>query len=131
MKDQFFSDSGNENLDYYQMPKVLMCSDRYIKLTPNAFKLYIVLHERMQLSMQNGWKNEEGSYYVSMAPQEAEDLFNYSTLTFEDTKIELEMFDLLYQEKHSSEKLPRLYIKKCKYTDEELLEYENMLVNIQ
>lgn len=120
MSNSFFTDNDMDNLIHFQVPKVLILGDRYKKLKPNALKLYIVLLDRMKLSMKNGWKNNKGQYYVRMAQELASDLFGWSKTTFVAMKKELEKFDLLVQEREGQGKSNRLYIKKCEYTDDDV-----------
>ncbi|MDG0860349.1 replication initiator protein A [Staphylococcus equorum] len=121
MANSFFTENDMDNLIFFQVPKVLILGDRYKSLKPNALKLYIVLLDRMKLSLKNGWKNDEGQYYVRMAQELAIELFQWSKTTFVSMKRELEKHDLLVQEREGQGKSNRLYIKKCEYTEDDVI----------
>lgn len=117
---QFFTDTDRDTLVFFQVPKVLVLGERYKKLKPNALKLYMVLFDRVKLSMTHGWKNSDGQYYVRMSQNGAAELFGWSPTTFRAMKKELEAFELLEQTQDGDGKSNRLYIKKCEYTDSDV-----------
>lgn len=117
---KFFTDADFDSLVFYQVPKVLILGERYKKMKPNALKLYIVLLDRMKLSTQNGWKNEDGHYYVRMSQEGASEIFGWSPTTFRSMKKELEEFGLLTQDREGQGKSNRLYILKCDYDENDI-----------
>lgn len=114
---KFFTDNDRDSLIHFQVPKVLILGERYKSMKPNALKLYIVLLDRMKLSLQNGWKDSNGNYYVRMSQDRAAELFGWSPTTFRAMKKELEKFDLLSQDREGQGKSNRLYIKQCDYDE--------------
>lgn len=114
---KFFTDNDRDSLIHFQVPKVLILGERYKSMKPNALKLYIVLLDRMKLSLQNGWKDSDGNYYVRMSQDRAAELFGWSPTTFRAMKKELEKFDLLSQDREGQGKSNRLYIKQCDYDE--------------
>ncbi|MEH6949130.1 replication initiator protein A [Bacillus sp. JJ634] len=117
---KFFTDDDMDSLVFFQVPKVLVLGETYKKMKPNALKLYMVLLDRMKLSIQNGWKNEEGRYYVRMSQEGAAELFGWSPTTFRSMKKELEDFGLLIQDREGQGKSNRLYILKCEYDESDI-----------
>lgn len=117
---KFFTDNDLDSLVFFQVPKVLVLGDRYKKMKPNALKLYMVLFDRMKLSMQNGWKDEQGRYYVRMSQEGASELFGWSPTTFRSMKKELENFGLLIQTREGQGKTNMLYILKCEYDEQDV-----------
>ncbi|MCU6330458.1 replication initiator protein A, partial [Enterobacter quasiroggenkampii] len=93
----YFTDQDLDSLVFFQVPKVLVLGERYKKMKPNALKLYMVLFDRMKLSMSNGWKDKDGRYYVRMSQDGAAKIFEWSPTTFRNMKKELEKFGLLDQ----------------------------------
>lgn len=91
-----------------------------MKMKPNALKLYMVLFDRMKLSMQNEWKDDQDRYYVRMSQDGASELFGWSPTTFRSMKKELEKFDLLMQVQEGQGKTNRLYIAKCRYEESDI-----------
>ncbi|MED4262043.1 replication initiator protein A [Priestia aryabhattai] len=117
---RYFTESDMDNLIHFQVPKVLVLGEQYRKMKPNALKLYMVLLDRMKLSMQNKWKDEEGRYYVRMSQDGAAELFDWSPTTFRNMKKELEKFGLLHQIQQGQGKSNRLYILKCEYDEKDI-----------
>ena len=117
---KFFTENDMDSLVFFQVPKVLVLGDRYKKMKPNALKLYMVLFDRMKLSLQNGWKDEQGRYYVRMSQEGAAELFGWSPTTFRSMKKELENFGLLIQNREGQGKTNMLYILKCEYDEQDV-----------
>lgn len=130
MSNPFFTSDDMDGLIFFQVPKVLILSENYRTMKPNALKLYIVLLDRMKLSLKNGWKDKEGRYYVRMSQDRASELFQWSPTTFRSMKKELEKYNLLYQEREGQGKSNKLYIKKCSYTEEDVYKI-NKVVDLE
>lgn len=126
MSNNFFTDKDTDNLIFFQVPKVLILGDKYKSMKPNALKLYIVLLDRMKLSMKNEWKNDKGFYYVRMAQELAAELFGWSPTTFRSCKKELEKYDLLIQEREGQGKSNKLFIKKCDYEEDDIFKIKSV-----
>ncbi|WP_173918990.1 replication initiator protein A [Halobacillus sp. Marseille-Q1614] len=116
----YFTDQDLDSLVFFQVPKVLVLGERYKKMKPNALKLYMVLFDRMKLSMSNGWKDKDGRYYVRMSQDGAAKIFEWSPTTFRNMKKELEKFGLLDQVQEGQGNTNRLYIGKCEYDKEDI-----------
>jgi hypothetical protein len=126
----FFTSNDMDSLVFFQVPKVLILSERYKSMKPNALKLYIVLLDRMKLSLMNGWKDIDGKYYVRMSQDRAAELFQWSPTTFRSMKRELELYDLLEQDREGQGKSNRLYIKKCEYDEKDVYKI-NKVVDLE
>lgn len=124
---KFFTDNDRDRLIHFQVPKVLILGEKYKSMKPNALKLYIVLLDRMKLSLQNGWKDSKGNYYVRMSQDRAEELFGWSPTTFRAMKKELEKFDLLSQNREGQGKSNRLYIKQCDYDENDIYKVNKVM----
>ena len=53
-----------DQYSFYKVPKMLFTSPVFEKLSTEAKLLYGLLLDRMQLSIQNGWIDEEGRVYI-------------------------------------------------------------------
>jgi len=116
----FFTDKDMDSLIYFQIPKVLVLGEKYKSMKPNALKLYMVLFDRMKLSMTHDWKDSEGRYYVRMSQEGAAEIFGWSPTTFRSMKKELEKYGLLHQKQLGQGKTNLLYILKCEYDEKDI-----------
>ena len=53
-----------DQYSFYKVPKVLFTSPVFEKLSTEAKLLYGLLLDRMQLSIRNGWVDEQGRVYI-------------------------------------------------------------------
>lgn len=53
-----------ENYTFYRVPKVLFSEPEFKSLSTDARLLYGLLLDRMQLSLRNGWMDEDGRVYI-------------------------------------------------------------------
>lgn len=116
----YFTKEDRDTLVHYQVPKVLIIGKRYVNMKPNALKLYIVLFDKMKLSIKNAWCDKNDRYYVRMSQEKAAELFECSPTTFRAMKKELEKYGLLEQVREGQGKSNRLYIKKCEYDEQDV-----------
>lgn len=117
---KYFTDNDLDGLVFYQVPKVLVLGEKYRKMKANALKLYMVLFDRMKLSMDNQWKDESGRYYARMSQEGAAELFGWSPTTFRSMKKELEEYGLLEQSREGQGKANKLYVLKCDYDEDDI-----------
>ena len=63
---------GLEGLQYafYRIPKLLIVDDRFQGLSTDAKLLYGLLLDRMQLSVENGWIDDENRVYIYFPVEE-------------------------------------------------------------
>lgn len=64
---------GQEAIQYtfYRIPKLLFSSSRFQDLDAESKVLYGLLLDRMQLSLENGWVDEENRVYVYFTVEDA------------------------------------------------------------
>ena len=125
MSISYYTDANMDNLIFYQVPKVLLIGDRYKKMNPNAVKLYIVLMDRIKLSMKNRWKDEKGRYYVRMSGEKGAELLGFSESTFKRAKKELSKYNLLEEKRDGLTKSNRLFIGRLNYSDDDITKVNN------
>lgn len=63
MFDYFYGQAG-ELFSFYRIPKALFQDSRFRHLSINARILYGILLDRMGLSAQNGWQDEQGRVFI-------------------------------------------------------------------
>ena len=57
---------GQETIQYafYRIPKLLVTDERFQGISTDAKLLYGLLLDRMSLSLENGWVDEENRAYI-------------------------------------------------------------------
>ncbi|OIK12911.1 hypothetical protein BIV60_15415 [Bacillus sp. MUM 116] len=116
---KYFTDNDLNSLVFFQVPKVLIYGEKYKNMKPNTMKLYIVLSDRIKLSMMKGWK-EDGKYYVRLSEKTAEKLLGLSRSTFMRCKKELEELGLLEQKQEGLNKTNKLFIGQLDFTEDDV-----------
>ncbi|PEN61592.1 hypothetical protein COE75_16495 [Bacillus wiedmannii] len=122
---RYFTQNDMDSLVFYQVPKVLLIGDKYKKLNPNAMKLYIILIDRIKLSMKNNWRDELGRYYVRLSIEKGSELLGFSDSTFKRAKKELQQFELLEEKREGMNKTNLLYPLQLEYTEEDIYRLNN------
>ena len=109
--------------DYYQeyqfikIPKILINSDFYKKLSLGAKMLYSILADRQSLSLKNKDKftDENGKIFLIYSIENLEEILNSSKVTIIKYKKELINFNLLFERRVGLGLPNRLYILKPNY----------------
>ena len=60
----YFHGEISKNFDFYQMPAFIIRHPKYSKISDSAKILYMLLFNRMRLSVANGWSDEKGRTYI-------------------------------------------------------------------
>ena len=60
MKYPYFRGLEADRYSFYRVPKALIKVDLFEKMSGDAKLLYAVLLDRMNLSLKNGWQDENG-----------------------------------------------------------------------
>ena len=61
--DYFYGKQGEQHA-FYRIPKLLFTDSRFQTLSTDAKLLYGMLIDRMELSLKNGWIDEQGRIYL-------------------------------------------------------------------
>ena len=61
---QYFYGSQSEQFSFYRIPKVLFTDERYRGISMEAKVLYGLMLDRVGLSRQNGWMDEQDRVYI-------------------------------------------------------------------
>ncbi|MDR4281784.1 hypothetical protein FO523_22265, partial [Bacillus subtilis KCTC 1028 = ATCC 6051a] len=122
---KYFTANNLDSLVFYQVPKVLLIGDKYKTMNPNAMKLYIILIDRIKLSMMNNWKDELGRYYVRLSIEKGSELLGISDSTFKRAKKELAKYELLEEKREGMNKSNILYPLMLEYTEEDIYRLNN------
>ena len=60
----YFYEGHYEKFTFYMLPKAIMKDDLFGELTINAKVLYAMMLDRISLSRENGWIDEDGRIYI-------------------------------------------------------------------
>lgn len=66
----YFHTRDSAQISYYRIPKLLFIHPYYQRISADAKVLYGLLLDRMQLSLKNGWYDEDGRVYIYYTIQE-------------------------------------------------------------
>lgn len=78
MKYPYFRGLEADRYSFYRVPKALIKVDLFEKMSGDAKLLYAVLLDRMNLSLKNGWQDENGNAYIKSIGFSLEDGSIYS-----------------------------------------------------
>jgi len=73
--DYFYGKQG-EQYAFYRIPKLLFTDFRFQSLSTDAKLLYGMLIDRMELSLKNGWIDEQGRIYLYFTIGEIQERFH-------------------------------------------------------
>lgn len=103
-----------EKLDFafYRIPKLLFTDERYKKLSADAKLLYAILFDRMTLSAQNGFTDDNGRIYLYFTITQMCELLNFGRGKVGKLYHELEQNGLIYRQNQGNNKAAIIYPKK-------------------
>ena len=73
MKLGYFYGRESEQFTFYRIPKLLIKSPEFEKLSDSAKILYGLMLDRMSLSVKNGWFDEENRAYIVFTIENVKD----------------------------------------------------------
>ena len=62
--DYFYGGETEQDV-FFRLPKQLIYDKIYCGLSSDAKILYAIMLDRMSLSLKNGWKDQQGRYYIT------------------------------------------------------------------
>jgi len=134
---RLYSEGDRGSLRFYQLSKEILLNDRYERLSHGATLLYALLFDRLQLSISNSRKDDQGRYFLQFKVKPAQgdlrprsekpqaersltEVMRSNAKTITKYKKELKDAELLLEIKEGLGKVSRLYLAKpC--TGEDLL----------
>ena len=117
----FYHGSDIIRSEFYQFQAVLLDSDEYNNLNNDAIVLYAVLQKRLNLSMENGWLDQNGRTFLYYTREELAEKIKVSLPTCRKAVKQLIDSELLYEVRQGLGKPNRLYLLKPKvYRMEEI-----------
>ena len=105
----------NDNLSfrYSTLPSLLLYEEPYkSKLSDKAKLLYIIILDRLKLSIKNNYTNDKNEVYIYLSRQEVQKILNCSDKTVTKAFNELILLDLIYEERTAIGKNIKIYVNK-------------------
>ena len=112
MSNNYFTITEQYREKFYQLPKVFFTNDNYKKLSNDAKISYAILKDRLDLSIQNNWVDQDGNIYFIYTVKQLEDILNCGNQKVSKIKKELEKVNLLIQKRQGLNKPNLLYLLK-------------------
>lgn len=101
-----------DNECFYQMPKSLFTNPKYKPITTTAKIIYAILKDRMGLSRQNGWADENGDIYLLFSQESLAEYLGVASKTVHRGMKELNEVGLIDSIRQGLGKANKIYIKK-------------------
>lgn len=119
------------NERYYMLPKSLFENSEFDGLSLTSKVAYAVLKDRLELSIKNGWHEDNGDVFFLFKQEELADVIGISARTVVTCIKELKKFGLIDVKRQGLKKpnklyinkLPTLQFKKCKNFTSENAEF--------
>ena len=119
MRFDYFYGQQSQQFAFYRIPRVLFTDNRFRKISTDGKVLYGLLLDRVFLSQENGWVDEEGRVYIIFtlaAIRKAMDCSEKSAIKY---LTELEEFGLIERIRQGLGKPSLIYVKN--FIDQENL----------
>ena len=129
IESRLYSVEDRSSIQFYQLSKEIINHEKYRELSFGAKVLYAIFFDRLQLSMINNWRDNQGRYYLQYKvkptqgdlrafhekPQSERSLtevMNANSKTVGKYKKELKDAELLMEVKEGLGRVSRLYLAK-------------------
>ena len=105
----------NDNLSfrYSILPSLIIYEEPYkTKLSDKAKLLYMIILDRLKLSIKNNYTNDKNEVYIYLSRQEVQKILSCSDKTITKTFNELISLELIFEERKAIGKNIKIYINK-------------------
>ena len=127
MKYPYFRGLEADRYSFYRVPKALIKVDLFEKMSGDAKLLYAVLLDRMNLSLKNGWQDENGNAYIICTIDEIMDSIRCARQKAVKLLDELEHEYQLIERRRQGLGKPNLLYVKDLYADQSYIKNGSML----
>ena len=110
--DRFYTEKEEVTLRFYQTPKALFKNPKYKRLSLGPKLMYSILRDRLDLSIKNNWKDENGFIYLVFSIEELMNLLEMSNKIIIKYKKRLAKYGLIFEKRLGQGKANRIYILK-------------------
>lgn len=125
MKFDYFYEEQADSYSFYRIPKILFSEEIFESLTTEAKVLYGLLLDRISLSRENGWLDEEGRVFVYCTIEYVKDSLQCANTKACGLLKELDDFGLIERRKQGLGKPSIIYVKNfTRFLKSEFLDSE-------
>ena len=111
--DYYYGDESNQ-FSFFRIPRQLITGERFKHVSTDAKLLYGLLLDRMGLSEQNGWYDENGRVYIYYTLREIQQNLNCGQDKAIKLLAELDQgCDLIDRVRQGQGRPTKIYVKKC------------------
>lgn len=107
----YFYEEQSQQFAFYRIPKVLFTDNRFQKISTKGKVLYGLLLDRVSLSRENGWIDEEGRVYIIFTLNAIRQAMNCAEKSAIKYLTELEDFGLIERIRQGLGKPAIIYVK--------------------
>lgn len=107
----YFYGAQSQQFAFYRIPKVLFTDNRFQKISTEGKVLYGLLLDRVSLSMENGWIDDEGRVYIIFTLTTIRQAMNCAEKSAIKYLTELEEFGLIERIRQGFGKPALIYVK--------------------
>ena len=107
----YFYEDQSQQFAFYRIPKVLFTDNRFQKISTEGKVLYGLLLDRVSLSRENGWIDEEGRVYIIFTLNAIRQAMNCAEKSAIKYLTELEDFGLIERIRQGLGKPAIIYVK--------------------
>lgn len=115
----YFYGAQSQQFAFYRIPKVLFTDNRFQNISTEGKVLYGLLLDRVSLSMENGWIDDEGRVYIIFTLTTIRQAMNCAEKSAIKYLTELEEFGLIERIRQGLGKPSLIYVKN--FIDQENL----------
>ena len=108
----YFTETDLKNFTFYKFPKALLDEEEYKGMKDSAKILYMVFYDRLMLSQENAFKDENGFLYIYYDYSEAAAKMHWSVDKVGRAAKELEEHGLIIRERAKRGMSYRIYVSK-------------------
>lgn len=109
---KFYTSQEEITLRFYQTPKALFNNPAYNGLTLGPKLMYSILRDRLDMSIKNNWKDENGYIYLVFSVEELSDLLEIDRTAVIRYKKKLVEYNLIIDRRLGQGNPNRIYILK-------------------
>ena len=105
----------NDNISfrYSILPSIILYEEPFkTKLSDKAKLLYIIILDRLKLSIKNNYTNDKNEVYIYLSRQEVQKILSCSDKTVTKTFNELISLELIYEERTAIGRNIKIYVNK-------------------
>lgn len=105
--------NDNVYFRYSMLPSLILYEEPYkSNLSDKAKLLYMIILDRLKLSMKNNYTNEKSEVYIYLSRKEVQKILNCSDKTITKAFNELISLELIFEERNGIGKNIKLYVNK-------------------